>query len=65
MTGMDLYQELRVFAPEQAERIVFMTGGAFTTRARRFLEEVDNPRLEKPFQANTLLGLVDELLDPI
>ncbi len=62
ITGMDLYQEVMNFAPEQALKIVFMTGGAFTTRARRFLEDVPNPNLEKPFQADALLGLVDRML---
>jgi PAS domain S-box-containing protein len=62
MTGMDLYAEVLGFAPGQAERIVFMTGGAFTTRARRFLEDVPNSRLEKPFQADALLGLVERML---
>ena len=31
-------------------------------RGRRFLEDVPNARLEKPFQADALLGLVDRVL---
>jgi PAS domain S-box-containing protein len=58
MTGMDLHAELARLAPDQAERMLFFTGGAFTERARSFLDEVDNLRLEKPFDAVTLRTLI-------
>ena len=38
--------------------MVFMTGGAFTDRARTFLETVPNEILEKPFPARRLEELV-------
>jgi two-component system, NtrC family, sensor kinase len=60
MTGMDLYEALGQIAPDQQRRIVFLTGGAFTERARSFLETVDNRFLMKPFDASTLLRLVAE-----
>jgi two-component system cell cycle sensor histidine kinase/response regulator CckA len=53
-----LYEELRRIAPSQAERMVFVTGGAFTVRAREFLESVPNPRLVKPFDVEALVELV-------
>jgi PAS domain S-box-containing protein len=62
MTGMDFYNELKAFAPERAADIVFMTGGAFTPKARSFLESVNNERLEKPFDMVTLKNLVQEHL---
>jgi CheY-like chemotaxis protein len=62
MTGMDFYNELKSFAPERAAEIVFMTGGAFTPKARSFLENVTNERLEKPFDMHTLKNLVQEHL---
>ncbi|HEX7507053.1 MAG TPA: ATP-binding protein, partial [Polyangia bacterium] len=37
MTGLDFYNELREFSPARASEIVFMTGGAFTPKARAFL----------------------------
>jgi signal transduction histidine kinase len=61
MPGMDapaLHAELRRVAPAQAERMVFVTGGAFTMRARDFLSTVPNARLGKPFDVDALLGLV-------
>jgi len=61
LTGMELYEAVREHAPELAERFVFMTGGTFTARGREFLEQVPNRCLEKPFDADTLLGVVDTL----
>ena len=58
MDAPALHAELLQRAPEQAERMVFMTGGAFTTRARDFLDKVPNERLSKPFDIDALIGLV-------
>lgn len=60
MTGMDLHAEITRCAPQQAERIVFLTGGAFTQAARAFLDDVPNMRLEKPFDIATLRALVND-----
>jgi CheY-like chemotaxis protein len=38
MSGLDLHTELRRRAPELAERIIFLTGGAVSRRAQQFLE---------------------------
>jgi CheY-like chemotaxis protein/anti-sigma regulatory factor (Ser/Thr protein kinase) len=58
MSGMDLYARLETERPGVQQRIVFMTGGAFTERASQFLSEVKNPKLAKPFDLKTLEGLV-------
>jgi two-component system cell cycle sensor histidine kinase/response regulator CckA len=58
MDGPGLYDQLRKIAPGQAEKMVFVTGGAFTLRARDFLERVPNVRLSKPFDVEALVGLV-------
>ncbi|HEX8789327.1 MAG TPA: PAS domain S-box protein [Polyangiaceae bacterium] len=58
MSGMDLYHRVRTERPGLAERIVFMTGGAFTARAAEFLASVDNLRVEKPFS----LGLIETIV---
>jgi hypothetical protein len=55
---MQLYDLLRQQAPDQADRIIFITGGAFTPRAREFLERVSNPRLEKPIEFQSLCTLI-------
>lgn len=58
MSGMDLHAELTMVAPDQAERMIMLTGGAFTARASQFLDTVPNPRVEKPFDAANLRALV-------
>jgi CheY-like chemotaxis protein/two-component sensor histidine kinase len=62
MTGMELHAELEVIAPEQARRMVVMTGGAFTDRAREFLDRVALPRFEKPFDSASLRATVRGLV---
>jgi nitrogen-specific signal transduction histidine kinase len=62
MTGMDLHGALSAIAPQHAKRMIFLTGGAFTPSARGFLRQVDNPRLDKPFDRQNLIGLVDRVL---
>jgi two-component system cell cycle sensor histidine kinase/response regulator CckA len=58
MTGMDLHAELTHKMPEVTDRMVFITGGAFTAAAREFLDTVANQRLEKPFAPQNLRGVV-------
>jgi PAS domain S-box-containing protein len=62
MTGIDLYEELHRAAPEQAARMVFLSGGAFTARAQAFLKRVPNAHLEKPFTMEDLHALIGALL---
>lgn len=49
VTGMELHACLEANAPHLAERMVFMTGGAFTDEDRRFLDSVESRRVPKPF----------------
>jgi hypothetical protein len=58
MDAPSMYSELMTFAPEQAERMIFVTGGAFTMRARDFLDRVPNARMNKPFDVDALITLV-------
>jgi signal transduction histidine kinase len=60
MTGMELYDHLVREVPEQAARMVFLTGGAFTPSARKFLDDVSNQRIEKPFDSQQVLAIVNE-----
>jgi PAS domain S-box-containing protein len=59
LTGMDLYEELSRTRPALADRIIFMTGGTFTARARNFLEAVPNPALDKPFDITMLHAILE------
>jgi CheY-like chemotaxis protein/signal transduction histidine kinase len=60
MTGMDFHAEIQRTAPERADSIVFLTGGAFTSQARAFLDQVSNTRIEKPFDFSNLRALVND-----
>ena len=62
VTGMDVYREVASLDPGQADRIVFLTGGAFTPAAREFLDTTTNRRLEKPFDLKELRKLVNDLI---
>ncbi|MBU8896686.1 response regulator [Corallococcus sp. M34] len=58
LTGMELHDALEESTPQLAARMVFITGGAFTSAARTFLERVRNPRVEKPFEPEELREVV-------
>jgi two-component system cell cycle sensor histidine kinase/response regulator CckA len=58
---MDVYEAVLARAPAVAGRFVFLTGGAFTPRAREFLETVSNPKLEKPVARAELLAAVSTM----
>jgi two-component system, cell cycle sensor histidine kinase and response regulator CckA len=62
VTGMDVYEAIRTSDPVMLERLVLMTGGAFTAQARRFVAEVDAPMIEKPFETGQLRELVETMM---
>jgi PAS domain S-box-containing protein len=62
LTGMDLYEQLLRDAAGNEKRIIFMTGGAFTARARSFLAKIPNAWVEKPFDFDQIQSLVDEYI---
>jgi CheY-like chemotaxis protein len=62
MTGMDLYDELEQSTPDQAEKFIFMSGGAFTDNARAFLARSSNEVIDKPFKGAGLRQVVQRFL---
>ena len=62
MTGMDLYDELKQSTPDQADKFIFMSGGAFTDRSRAFLARSSNEVIEKPFKGAELRQVVSRFL---
>jgi CheY-like chemotaxis protein len=58
MTGIDLFEELQRIAPDQARRVVFLSGGAFTAQTRERLDQLGVPQLEKPVTAKQLRDCV-------
>jgi CheY-like chemotaxis protein len=61
--GMDLLEDLSRLRPALAERLLFMTAGAFTPRARELLEQRKRPCLSKPFDREQLLVQVATMLE--
>jgi PAS domain S-box-containing protein len=62
MNGVALFEEVSLAAPRQADKFVFISGGAFTPAAKSFLDRVPNPRLEKPFESTNLRAVVRSLV---
>jgi DNA-binding NtrC family response regulator len=63
MSGEDLLNGLRDVAPDQAARVVIMTGGAFTPRSEDFLRSLSLPHLTKPLTLETLRGAIRTALE--
>jgi nitrogen-specific signal transduction histidine kinase/ActR/RegA family two-component response regulator len=59
ISGIDLHEQLVRDQPAIAAQMVFMTGGAFTAKAKQFLSEIPNERIDKPFS----LAQVNQLID--
>jgi CheY-like chemotaxis protein len=62
MSGMDLHRELARINPDQAARIIFLTGGAFTPAAQSFLSDGTKEYIEKPFDSANLRAIVQRHL---
>jgi CheY-like chemotaxis protein len=58
MSGMEFFKEVTRRFGSTAERVVFVTGGAFTPKAHAFLDHVPNEVLEKPFTPDAVRELV-------
>ena len=58
VTGMDLVEHIDARRPDLSERVVLMTGGAFTPRARALVDSQRFPLLEKPFRRDHVLQTI-------
>ena len=54
MSGIELWRRLAAADPRLADRVVFLSGGAYTAEAQTFLREHGPRYLEKPFDLATL-----------
>jgi CheY-like chemotaxis protein len=61
MTGMELEARIARGAPDMVDRLVFMTGGAYTSAAQAFLD-AGRPYLDKPVDPAALRALVGDRL---
>jgi CheY-like chemotaxis protein len=58
MTGMQFFKILERDHAKLATRVVFMSGGVFSTEAQRFLDTVAQPKISKPFGTTVLRDAV-------
>ena len=58
MTGAELHAELAATDRELADRIIFITGGAFSPASQKFLERITNLCFEKPCDISELRDAV-------
>ena len=63
MSGVELHEWLVAQHPSLAERVVFVTGGAFMPKTRAYLAKVDNASLDKPLDLAKLRKLVNERVE--
>ncbi|HEX3901555.1 MAG TPA: ATP-binding protein [Polyangia bacterium] len=59
MSGMEVHAAVRERFPALGERFVFVTGGAFSSDARKFLEDSVAAVIQKPFRLEDMLALID------
>ncbi len=57
VSGMDVYESLAAANPDQAMRMVFMSGGTFSERSTEFLENTANVHIAKPFAVESLRAI--------
>lgn len=63
VTGRKVYETVLERWPEQAPRIVFMSGITTDNARSGILEGIENPMIEKPFRLKVLRQRVAELLE--
>jgi len=59
LSGNDLYERVVKQRPELARKFVFVSGGAFTDRAREFLATTRLPQVNKPFTREALVAAIE------
>jgi CheY-like chemotaxis protein len=59
MDGIEFHAQLSTTLPEEADRIVFITGGALSERAAAFFRRVQNLLMSKPLDVDGVRQLID------
>jgi two-component system NtrC family sensor kinase len=62
MDGASFYRQVRQRDPQQARRIIFITGDTVSPDTRAFLQRVSNPVLAKPFKIGPLRDAIESVL---
>ena len=59
LSGIELYQRVLCSCPALADRFIFLTAGATTPEAQRFLTRSGTPVVQKPFELCTLTNALE------
>ena len=62
MSGIAFYEQLQALFPPLIDKVVFMTGGAFSPQARASLQRIPNLCLAKPCEPGRLRALVRSMV---
>jgi hypothetical protein len=62
MSGPVIFERATARDAKLRERFVFLTGGAFTARARAFIEDTTNVVIQKPYDLTRIRKLIAERL---
>jgi CheY-like chemotaxis protein len=60
--GETVYRTVTAAHPELKGRFIFLSGATFAPEARSFLDGLPNLRLDKPFDINELVALVQQIV---
>lgn len=63
LDGASFYKRVRERDPDQAKRIVFITGDTVNPETRTFLQNISNPVLSKPFKIGPLRDAIEAALE--
>jgi CheY-like chemotaxis protein len=64
LSGMDMYERIAEERPDLTQRIIFLSAGVFTERARKFLATTRRPQVYKPFRREELIDVIEANLAP-
>lgn len=62
LSGMDFFDWLTEHTPDQARRLLFTTGGAFSDRARSYQDKMPDRFIHKPFNVRELAPKLKEFI---
>jgi PAS domain S-box-containing protein len=63
LDGAGFYRELERCYPHLLSHVIFLTGDVLGPEAQAFFAQVDNPQLEKPFKAQDVRRVIQQVLE--
>jgi signal transduction histidine kinase len=63
LDGPGFYRELEQRHPHLLSRVIFLTGDVLNPEAQAFFAQVDRPRLEKPFKAQEVRQVIQQVIE--